>query len=89
MMRKRIHVSRSPFESNGALVFFPSDITYHGFERPPHQGRAQVRDYQLRDQRVARARATCFSCEALARCDAATRSSRPLPDARRSPGRKE
>jgi hypothetical protein len=27
------HVGRSPFESNGALVFVPSDITYHGFER--------------------------------------------------------
>ncbi len=26
------HVGRSPFESNGALVFVPSDVTYHGFE---------------------------------------------------------
>ncbi len=26
------HVGRSPFESNGALVFIPSDITFHGFE---------------------------------------------------------
>jgi hypothetical protein len=26
------HVGRSPFESNAALVFVPSDITYHGFE---------------------------------------------------------
>lgn len=26
------HVGRSPFHSNGALVFVPSDITYHGFE---------------------------------------------------------
>lgn len=25
-------VGRSPFESNAALVFIPSDITYHGFE---------------------------------------------------------
>ena len=25
-------VGRSPFESNSALVFVPSDITYHGFE---------------------------------------------------------
>ena len=26
------HVGRSPFEPNGAMVFVPSDITYHGFE---------------------------------------------------------
>jgi hypothetical protein len=26
-------VTRSPFESNGALVFIPSDITFHGFEK--------------------------------------------------------
>jgi hypothetical protein len=26
------HVGRSPFESNAALVFIPSNITYHGFE---------------------------------------------------------
>jgi hypothetical protein len=26
------HVGRSPFESNAALVFVPSNITYHGFE---------------------------------------------------------
>jgi hypothetical protein len=26
------HIARSPFESNGALVFVPSNITYHGFE---------------------------------------------------------
>ncbi len=27
------HFGRSAFESNAALVFIPSDITYHGFER--------------------------------------------------------
>jgi hypothetical protein len=27
------HVGRSPFESNAALVFVPSNVTYHGFER--------------------------------------------------------
>jgi len=27
------HVGRSPFQSNGALVFVPADNTYHGFER--------------------------------------------------------
>lgn len=26
------HVGRAPFEPNGATVFVPSDITYHGFE---------------------------------------------------------
>jgi len=26
------HAGRSPFHPNGALVFVPSDITYHGFE---------------------------------------------------------
>lgn len=26
------HVGRSPFEVNGAMVFVPSNITYHGFE---------------------------------------------------------
>jgi hypothetical protein len=31
-------VARSPFESNGALVFIPSDITYHGFERRRIEG---------------------------------------------------
>jgi hypothetical protein len=32
------HVGRSPFESNGALVFVPSGITYHGFERRKIEG---------------------------------------------------
>jgi len=26
------HIGRSPFVPNGAMVFVPSDITYHGFE---------------------------------------------------------
>ena len=26
------HIGRSPFQSNAAMVFVPSDITYHGFE---------------------------------------------------------
>jgi hypothetical protein len=26
------HVGASPFKSNGAMIFVPSDITYHGFE---------------------------------------------------------
>lgn len=32
------HVARSPFEPGGALVFVPSDITFHGFERRPIDG---------------------------------------------------
>ena len=32
------HVGRSPFESNGALVFVPSNITFHGFERRKIEG---------------------------------------------------
>ena len=29
------HIGRSPFVPNGAMIFVPSDITYHGFE-PRH-----------------------------------------------------
>ena len=32
------HVARSPFQSNGAMIFVPSDITYHGFEPRPIEG---------------------------------------------------
>jgi hypothetical protein len=32
------HVGRSPFQSNAAMVFIPSDITYHGFEPRPIPG---------------------------------------------------
>jgi hypothetical protein len=28
----KTHVGSSPFVSNGAMIFVPSDITYHGFE---------------------------------------------------------
>ncbi|HXF53096.1 MAG TPA: 2OG-Fe(II) oxygenase [Hyphomicrobiaceae bacterium] len=31
-------VGRSPFRSNGAMVFVPSDITFHGFEPRPIEG---------------------------------------------------
>lgn len=31
-------VGRSPFESNAAMVFVPSDITFHGFEKRPIKG---------------------------------------------------
>jgi len=32
------HVGRSPFAPNGAMVFVPSNITYHGFEPRPIPG---------------------------------------------------
>lgn len=32
------HVGRSPFESNAALVFVPSKVTFHGFEKRPVKG---------------------------------------------------
>jgi hypothetical protein len=32
------HVGRSPFEPNSAMIFVPSDRTWHGFERRPIQG---------------------------------------------------
>jgi hypothetical protein len=34
----KAHVGRSPFASNGALVFVPSAVTFHGFERRPIEG---------------------------------------------------
>lgn len=30
--RDKKHIGASPFKSNGAMIFVPSDITYHGFE---------------------------------------------------------
>jgi hypothetical protein len=32
------HVGRSPFEPGAAMVFVPSGITFHGFERRPIEG---------------------------------------------------
>ena len=32
------HVGRSPFTPNGAMIFVPSDITYHGFESRKIEG---------------------------------------------------
>ncbi len=36
--RNQQRVDRSPFEPNAAMVFVPSDITYHGFEARPIDG---------------------------------------------------
>ncbi len=32
------HIGRSPFQSNAAMVFVPSDITFHGFENRNIEG---------------------------------------------------
>jgi hypothetical protein len=32
------HVGRTPFVPNGAMIFIPSDRTWHGFERRPIRG---------------------------------------------------
>ncbi|CFX33878.1 conserved protein of unknown function [Candidatus Filomicrobium marinum] len=32
------HLGRSPFQSNSAMIFVPSDNTYHGFESRPIEG---------------------------------------------------
>jgi hypothetical protein len=32
------HIGRSPFASNGAMVFIPGSNTYHGFEQRPIKG---------------------------------------------------
>ncbi len=36
--RDKKHLGRSPFAPNAAMVFVPSDITYHGFEPRPIEG---------------------------------------------------
>lgn len=35
---KKKHVSTAPFLSNAAMIFIPSDVTFHGFERRPITG---------------------------------------------------
>ena len=36
--REKAHIGRSPFAPNGAMVFVPSNVTYHGFEPRPIEG---------------------------------------------------
>lgn len=47
-------VGRSPFESNAALVFVPSDITFHGFERRKIDGvrKSVIINYVTNDWRA-------------------------------------
>ncbi|MGH6865413.1 MAG: 2OG-Fe(II) oxygenase [Methyloceanibacter sp.] len=35
---EKVHVGRSPFASNAAMVFVPSNNTFHGFEKRPIKG---------------------------------------------------
>ena len=35
---EKLHLGRSPFVSNGAMIFVPSNVTYHGFEKRRIEG---------------------------------------------------
>jgi hypothetical protein len=47
-------VGRSPFQSNAAMVFVPSDITYHGFEPRTIEGvrKSVIINYVTNDWRA-------------------------------------
>jgi hypothetical protein len=47
-------VGRSPFDPNGAMVFVPSDVTYHGFEARPIPGvrKSVIINYVTNDWRA-------------------------------------
>jgi hypothetical protein len=48
------HLGRSPFQSNAAMVFVPSGISYHGFERRPIDGvrKSVIINYVTNDWRA-------------------------------------
>lgn len=48
------HVGRSPFQSNAAMVFVPSGISYHGFEPRPIKGvrKSVIINYVTNDWRA-------------------------------------
>lgn len=48
------HVGRSPFEPNAAMIFVPSNNTWHGFEKRPIQGvrRSIIINYVTDDWRA-------------------------------------
>ena len=48
------HVGTSPFESNGCMIFIPSDITYHGFETRRIEGirKSVIINYVTNDWRA-------------------------------------
>lgn len=51
---QKTHVGRSPFNPNGAMVFVPSDITYHGFEPRQIDGvrKSVIINYVTKDWRA-------------------------------------
>jgi hypothetical protein len=48
------HIGRSPFQSNAAMVFVPSGISYHGFEARPIKGvrKSVIINYVTNDWRA-------------------------------------
>jgi len=48
---KDTHVGRSPFKQNSAMIFVPSDKTWHGFEKRPINGlrKSVILNYVTRD----------------------------------------
>ena len=51
---KDTHWGRSPFKQNNAMIFVPSDITWHGFEKRPINGlrKSVILNYVTRDWRA-------------------------------------
>jgi len=51
---KDTHVGRSPFKQNSAMIFVPSDKTWHGFEKRPINGlrKSVILNYVTRDWRA-------------------------------------
>lgn len=51
---KDTHWGRSPFKQNSAMIFVPSDITWHGFEKRPINGlrKSVILNYVTRDWRA-------------------------------------
>ena len=51
---EKTHVGRSPFAPNSAMIFVPSNSTWHGFEKRPIQGvrRSIIVNYVTNDWRA-------------------------------------
>jgi hypothetical protein len=51
---KDTHWGRSPFKQNSAMIFVPSDTTWHGFEKRPISGlrKSVILNYVTRDWRA-------------------------------------
>ena len=50
----KVHAGRSPFVSNAAMIFVPSNVTYHGFEPRPIKGvrKSVIINYVTNDWRA-------------------------------------